>query len=94
MIETIIQWAGHNYPFDQLEEDPSTKLDYLVTTSDEEHLSECKKKNQLLKNNPSPYTVSLLQIYQEGLILHLVYECVPFSLKSFLERWRSEDDSE
>ena len=35
MFETIIQWAGPNYPFDELEDGHNAKLDYLIATSDE-----------------------------------------------------------
>lgn len=41
------------------------------------------KKTKLIG---SPYLVKLLKIYQEDLSLHYIYENVPFSLSSFLER--------
>lgn len=88
MIETILQIEGQIYPFERVpagsgavrveERQTFTMLSDLL-----EKKREMVKKSKLLESN---YLIRLLNIYQEDLALHFIYEYVPYSLSNFIPR--------
>ena len=80
MIETIIQITNQPYPFSSHPHSLNVQVEHLLQTDHLSHLFEEKKKFQIIKTIHNPSLVNLTQIYQENLILHLVYEYVHLSL--------------
>lgn len=85
MIETIIQFESEKYPFEASESGPGIKVGAVEASLNFHELDTNKKKFQFLKNNSHPSIINLIQIYQEGLNLHLIYEFVPFSFSTYLK---------